>query len=220
MGNTTRCRDIVRDEQRGETVALLRVLDHVQDLRLDGDIQRTHRLVEHDESRLRAGDLVATKFGGLRPIRWIGTQRFHPRFAGPTSTPIRFAPDSLGQGIPSAALFVSPGHAMLVGDVLAHAGALVNGSTITQPRFEGESIDYFHLDLGGHDCVLANSAWAESYFEDHNRDSFHNAATFHARFPGHAPQRQATCLPIVTAVHPAIAMVRARLAVGATQVAA
>ncbi len=32
--------------------------------------------------QLRAGDLVATKFGGLRPIRWIGTQRFHPRFAG------------------------------------------------------------------------------------------------------------------------------------------
>ena len=25
---------------------------------------------------------MATKFGGLRPIRWIGTQRFHPRFAG------------------------------------------------------------------------------------------------------------------------------------------
>jgi hypothetical protein len=60
--------------------------------------------------KLRAGDLVATKFGGLRPIRWIGTQRFHPRFAGPTNTPIRFAPGSPGQGIPSTTLFVSPGH--------------------------------------------------------------------------------------------------------------
>jgi hypothetical protein len=152
--------------------------------------------------KLRAGDLVATKFGGLRPIRWIGTQRFHPRFAGPTNTPIRFAPGSLGQGIPSTTLFVSPGHAMLVGEVLAHAGALVNGTTITQPAFQGDSIDYFHLDLGPHDCVLANSAWAESYFEDQNRNSFHNAADFHARFPGHEPVRQATCLPIVTAEHP------------------
>jgi hypothetical protein len=152
--------------------------------------------------KLRAGDLVATKFGGLRPIRWIGTQRFHPRFAGKTSTPIRFAPGSLGQGIPSTTLFVSPGHALLVGEVLAHAGALVNGTTITQPAFQGDSIDYFHLDLGPHDCVLANSAWAESYFEDQNRDSFHNAADFHARFPGHEPERQATCLPIVTAEHP------------------
>lgn len=50
--------------------------------------------------------------------------------------------------------------------------------------------------------MLANSAWAESYFEDQNRNSFHNAADFHARFPGREPVRQATCLPIVTAEHP------------------
>ena len=170
--------------------------------------------------KLRAGDLVATKFGGLRPIRWIGTQRFNPRFAGKTNTPIRFAPGSLGQGIPSAALFVSPGHAMLVGEVLAHAGALVNGTTITQPSFHGDSIDYFHLDLGPHDCVLANSAWAESYFEDQNRNSFHNAADFHARFPGHEPVRQATCLPIVTAEHPWIEGIRRSIPSPTARVAA
>ena len=170
--------------------------------------------------RLRAGDLVATKFGGLRPIRWIGTQRFSPRFAGKTSSPIRFAPGSLGQGMPSTALFVSPGHAMLVGSVLAHAGALVNGTTITQPVFQGESIDYFHLDLGPHDCVLANSAWAETYFEDQNRDSFHNAADFHARFPGHVPVRQENCLPIVTADHPWIDGLRRMLATPAARQAA
>ena len=170
--------------------------------------------------QLRAGDLVATKFGGLRPIRWIGTQRFHPRFAGKTNTPIRFAPGSLGQGIPSTALFVSPGHAMLVGEVLAHAGALVNGTTITQPAFQGDSIDYFHLDLGPHDCVLANSAWAESYFEDQNRNSFHNAADFHARFPAHEPVRQATCLPIVTADHPGIDGLRWMLTPAAARPAA
>jgi len=153
--------------------------------------------------QLREGDLVAAQFGGLRPIRWIGTQSFHPRFAGPAATPVRFASGSLGDGVPSADLCVSPGHAMLVGTVLAHAGALVNGSTITQPAFRGESIDYFHLDLGPHDCVLANGAWAESYFEDRNRDSFHNAADFHARFPGHVAERQATCLQIIAAGHPA-----------------
>ena len=161
--------------------------------------------------QLRAGDLVATKFGGLRPIRWIGTQSFHPRLAGKAGTPIRFARGSLGHGMPSADLFVSPGHAMLVGNMLAHAGALVNGTTITQPAFHGESIDYFHLDLGPHDCVLANSTWAETYFEDRNRNSFHNAADFHARFPGHEPVRQATCLPIVTAGHPGIEGLRKML---------
>ena len=160
---------------------------------------------------LREDDVVTTLFGGLRPVRWIGTQRFPSRFAGPTSSPIRFAPGSLGQGIPGAELFVSPGHAVLVGKVLAHAGALVNGTTITQPHFEGESIDYFHLDLGEHDCVLANGAWAESYCEDHNRDSFHNAADFHARFADHQPHRQETCLTIVTKDHPLLPAVTSML---------
>ncbi len=161
--------------------------------------------------RLRAGELVATKFGGLRPVRWIGTQRFEGRLAGAGHQPIRFATGSLGDGMPSCELRVSPGHAMLVNEVLAHAGALVNGSTITQERVRGV-IEYFHIDLGPHDCVLANGAWAESYFEDRNRHSFHNAAEFHALFPGHVPVRQATCLPIVTAEHPGIGGLRAKLA--------
>ena len=166
--------------------------------------------------RLRAGDLVATKFGGLRPVRWMGTQRFEGRLAGRGHQPIRFAAGSLGNGVPSCDLRVSPGHAMLVqdgqgGEVLAHAGALVNGSTITQERVRGE-IEYFHIDLGPHDCVLANGAWAESYFEDRNRDAFHNAAEFHALNPGHAAERQANCLPIVTAEHPGIDGVRRMLA--------
>ena len=160
---------------------------------------------------LRAGDMVATRFGGVQPIRWIGTQSFDGRFAGRTTTPIRFARGSLGSGMPSCDLFVSPGHAMLVGEVLAHAGALVNGETIVQQRMRGV-IEYFHLDLGPHDCVLANGAWAESYFEDRNRDSFHNAAEFHALHPGHVAERQACCLPIVTAGHPGLAALRARLA--------
>jgi hypothetical protein len=159
---------------------------------------------------LRAGDPVVTRFGGLRPIRWIGRQRFDGRFAGRATAPIRFARGSLGAGAPSCDLFVSPGHAVLVGDVLAHAGALVNGTTITQERVRG-GIEYFHLDLGAHDCVLANGAWAESYFEDRNRDSFHNAAEFHARFPGHVAERQATCLPVITEGHPGIAVLRAAL---------
>ena len=157
--------------------------------------------------RLSAGDLVVAKFGGLRAVRWIGTQRFEGRLAGKGHQPIRFARGSLGGGMPSCDLWVSPGHAVLVGEVLAHAGALVNGGTITQEKVRG-TIEYFHLDLGPHDCVLANGAWAESYFEDRNRDSFHNAAEFHALHPGHVAERQANCLPIVTAAHPGIAALR------------
>jgi len=159
---------------------------------------------------LAVGDRVATRFGGLRPIVWIGTQRFDGRFARAAAAPVRFHPGSLGAGLPHTDLFVSPGHAMLVGEVLAHAGALLNGDTITQDDIQGP-IDYFHIDLGRHDCVLANGAWAESYFEDHNRDSFHNAADFHKRCPGHAPHRQPSCLPILTTNHPDLPGLRASL---------
>ena len=160
---------------------------------------------------LRAGDLVQTRFGGLRPIRWIGLQCFDGRLAGEDHQPIRFAPGSLGGGMPHRPLLVSPGHAMLVDGVLAHAAVLVNDVTIARAALGG-MIAYYHLDLGAHDCVRANGAWAESYFEDHNRDSFHNSAEFHARFPDHAPMRQATCLPIVDAAHPDAARLHAVLA--------
>jgi hypothetical protein len=160
---------------------------------------------------LRAGDRVRTRFAGLRPIRWVGVQRFDARLAGPEHQPIRFAPGSLGAGAPHSALFTSPGHAMLVQGVLAHAGALVNDVSITHARVGG-TIEYFHLDLGPHDCVLANGAWAESYFEDHNRDSFHNSGEFHAAFPDHVPHRQETCLPIVTTTDPRLPALHAALA--------
>jgi hypothetical protein len=160
---------------------------------------------------LAEGNLVATRFGGLRPIRWIGLQCFDGRIAGPECHPVRLRAGSLGDGAPHSDLLVSPGHAMLVDNVLAHAGVLVNDATILREAATG-LIEYFHLDLGAHDCVLANGAWAESYFEDRNRDSFHNAAEFHARFPGHVAERQATCLPIVDAGHPDATRAHARLA--------
>jgi hypothetical protein len=176
-------------------------------------LRGTMILTPHGEvpvETLQEGDLVVTWFGGERPVRWVGTQRFEGRLAGRGSQPVRLRAGSLGPGMPGSDLLVSPGHAVMVEGVLAHAGALVNGTTIVQERMGGV-IEYFHLDLGAHDCVMANGAWAESYFEDRNRDSFHNAAAFHARFPGHVPQRQGTCLPVITADHPGIAVLRRML---------
>lgn len=159
---------------------------------------------------LRAGDRVATRFGGLQAVKWIGTQCFEGRFAGRGGTPVCIKAGAIGPNRPHSDLWVSPGHAVLVGELLVHAGALVNGATITQPPCAGE-IAYFHLELAAHDCVLAEGMWAESYFEDHNRDDFHNAASFHAAFPGQAARREATCLPIVTADDPRVPAMRAAL---------
>ena len=77
---------------------------------------------------LGIGDIVATWCGSAAPIRWIGRQTVSTRFGDPTRIlPIRIKAGALGDHVPSRDLLVSPDHAILVGDVLIQAGALVNG---------------------------------------------------------------------------------------------
>ena len=166
---------------------------------------------------LLAGDLVATREGGLRPIRWIGIQTLFALGAHGMLAPVCIRPGALGENQPSHDLRVSPCHAVLVGEHLVRAHLLLNGTTIVQPRHTGE-IRYYHLDLGDHDCVLAEGAWAESYYEHLNREQFDNAAEFRARFPGAAPQVQPTCLPYVNQPgHPALPALRALVEARAPQ---
>lgn len=147
--------------------------------------------VEH----LREGDMVLCRMGGFREIRWIGRQNF----AGPKAfgkEAIRFAPGSIEQGMPRRPLFVSAGHSMLIGGTLVLAGDLVNGISVTREASR-ERWDYYQLDLGGHDLVLADGAWAETFADCGNfRDQFDNAADFRRRFPDHvAPEVPQLCAP-------------------------
>jgi hypothetical protein len=88
---------------------------------------------------------------------------------------------------------------MLIDGHLVAASLLVNDLTITQPT-PPDAIEYFHLDLGHHDCVLAEGAWGETYWENAgNRADFHNADSRRAGLPDHIPTEQATCLPYVNA---------------------
>ena len=43
---------VMGDEQEGQVELLLKLLQQIQDPRLDGDIERRHRLVEHKETRV------------------------------------------------------------------------------------------------------------------------------------------------------------------------
>lgn len=159
-------------------------------------LQGTRILTDHGYvaiEDLREGDMVVCRFGGLRPIRWIGRQHLAGRRA-PGQEAIRFAPGSIAEGMPRAPLLVSPGHSMLVGETLVLAAKLVNGITITRepPRNEWS---YFQLDLGDHDLVLAEGAWSESFADCRDfRQMFDNAPDFRARFPDHvAPVQPILC---------------------------
>jgi hypothetical protein len=126
--------------------------------------------------------------------------------------PVCIRAGALGPAQPRRDLWVSPGHGVLVEGQLVCAYLLLNGTTIVQPPHTGE-IAYLHIDLGTHDCVLAEGAWSETYYEHLNRDEFDTVDTYRALFPDHAPTIQPTCLPYVNQPdHPALPALQAALA--------
>ena len=124
---------------------------------------------------LAIGDLVVTASGAHRPIRWLGHRsvncRQHPR--PHEAMPVRVVAHAFGENRPARDLFVSPGHSLcvdVVGEVLIPAGVLINGTTVTQE--DVDSVTYWHVELDGHDILLAENMPAESYLEMDNRNFF------------------------------------------------
>ncbi len=134
---------------------------------------------------LRTGDLVSLAGGDAAPVVWLGHRRVdchrHPR---PWDVwPVRVRADAFGPGTPARDLRLSPDHAVFVDGVLIPVRYLLNGATIVQER--AESIDYWHVELGSHDVLLAEGLTCESYLDTGNRVSFANgggAMQMHADF--------------------------------------
>ena len=168
------------------------------------------------------GTLVLTRSGTVRPVRWVGTSRHSGLFLGQDRAPVRIRAGALADGVPCRDLWVSPDHSLAIGNVLVHAGLLVNGATITQEATLDE-VAYYHLDLGSPDLVMSDGAWTESYAEQNNRTRFHNVAEFEAAFLGHAATFQQLCLPQILCGDPALMPIRAaidaRIAPGERQIA-
>jgi hypothetical protein len=140
-------------------------------------------LGERPVEDLKIGDLVATRTG-LRPIKWIGTRAYDPRFIrGQKSVlPIVISAGAMGAGVPSRDLWVSPEHALYIDSALVPARLLVNGMTINQVEAV-ERLEYFHIELDSHDVILAEGTPAETYIECDNRRIFHNAAEYAGLYP-------------------------------------
>ena len=115
---------------------------------------------------LAAGDLVLTADGREMPVRWLGRSVVSRVFADPARIlPVRIKAGALAENIPARDLLVSPGHAIRVGGVLAHAGALVNGASIVREQDMPLVFSYYHLELDTHTLLLAEGAPAESFLE-------------------------------------------------------
>jgi hypothetical protein len=123
---------------------------------------------------LRAGDLVNTA-NGVKPVRWIGQSHVSARFTDPLRTlPVRIMAGALGDGLPVRDLLVSPDHAMFIGGILAHAGALVNGVSIIRETVMPETFIYYHIELATHELLFAEGALVESFVDNVDRMHFHN----------------------------------------------
>jgi len=133
---------------------------------------------------LQIGDILPTLSGKDMPIKWIGKQKSVGYFVARDRSPVCIHAGALGAGLPKRDLFVSPGHSIHIGGHLVDARLLVNGVTITQQK-RTEEIEYFHIDLGDHHCILAEGSWAESYAECDNRDTFYNVDEFYEAHPDH-----------------------------------
>ena len=163
---------------------------------------------------LRIGDRLVTKEGVSIPVKWIGRQTVFTRF-GPAERlmPVRFAAGSLGNGLPYRDLTVTADHGMLVDGVICHAGALVNGTTITRVPLAdmGESYTVYHIETEAHEIILANGAPAETFIDNVSRRVFDNFAEFDALY-GDVPEMEELPYPRAMSARQVPARILAKLA--------
>jgi hypothetical protein len=128
-----------------------------------------------------AGTMLLTASGDAKPVRWLGRSVIATRFADPlTKLPIRIKAGALGENLPVRDLLVSPCHAIFIGNVLVHAGALVNGASIIRETDVPEVFTYYHVELATHELLLAEGAPAESFVDNVDRMAFQNWAAHEA----------------------------------------
>src|SRR5574337_938933 len=109
---------------------------------------------------LREGDVVMTSSGERRRVKWIGQRdiKIEGRSDARLLFPVRIAAGAFGPDRPVRDLYVSPWHSIcldLCGELLIPAVLLINGATIAQ--VEMDEVSYWHVELDGHDILLANN---------------------------------------------------------------
>ena len=147
---------------------------------------------------LKIGDLLITKSGAARAIRWIGRSSYAGRFAASNRKvlPVLIKAGALADQVPARDLYVSPAHAMFLDGVLIPATALINGSSIMQLA-SVDLVEYFHVELESHDVIIAEGALSESFVDDDSRNIFHNVAEYRALHPEAVSTPAQFCAPIV-----------------------
>lgn len=125
---------------------------------------------------IRAGDLIVTEGGELKPVRFVALRRLSASeiARAPHLAPITIRAHAFGQGHPAQDISISPQHRVLVSGfqvdldfglpaALAPAKGLVDGVRIQET--DGKSgVTYVHLCFDGHEILQTAGLRSESYF--------------------------------------------------------
>lgn len=128
----------------------------------------------HAVEDLSVGDMVITQDGGPQPVVWItSSQRSWPG-DDEAHKPILFSAGSLGMGLPSSDLCVSPQHHILIAhpacaDLFGAAAVLAPAKGLTDLPgvrvMKGKRVaEYFHLMFAQHEIVMAHGVPTESFY--------------------------------------------------------
>jgi hypothetical protein len=119
------------------------------------------------------GDYLRTHFAGSAPIKWIGHRRVGRQHPDPRKVwPVRVRAGAFANGMPYRDLWLSPDHAVFVGDLLSPIKYLINGTTVAQ--VEMAEATYFHIELDTHDVLFAEGLPTESFMPGLGRGAFDN----------------------------------------------
>ncbi|ASP22263.1 bifunctional hemolysin/adenylate cyclase [Antarctobacter heliothermus] len=128
------------------------------------------RLVED----LAVGDRVITRDNGIQEIKWVGRKDLtgFDLARKPHFKPILIQQGALGNNLPEHDMLVSPNHRVLVAndktalyfeerEVLVAAKHLTSLDGVDE--VEANGVAYIHVMFEGHEVILSNGAWTESF---------------------------------------------------------
>ena len=117
---------------------------------------------------LAAGDEVAVRFGGFAPIKAVVSHTLDSasgRWVGKSNLPVLVRRGALGENSPAADLCLTALHSVYVDGFLMPAGDLVNGTSIIFEAADGrDGLDFFNIELDGHDILDVQDAFCESLY--------------------------------------------------------
>jgi T5SS/PEP-CTERM-associated repeat protein/autotransporter passenger strand-loop-strand repeat protein len=121
---------------------------------------------------IAVGDYVLTADGRSEAVIWVGSRTVDcPRHPRPENVwPVRVSAGAVGKTLPVRDLYLSPDHAVFVNGVLVPVRLLVNGTTIARVR--RQIVTYHHVELSGHEVILAEGLPVESYLDTGDRADF------------------------------------------------